>query len=132
MDEEEFFNRILNKIAKNFGYDAASTLELMFIKKDKEIKQLKELCDKYEEEHSTKFNELVFDKRENERLTQGVTLLTNKLIDMTKAKEDYKSRNENAIEILNNSILLLPTEYADEVAKVKRKIRNVLQGVDKE
>jgi hypothetical protein len=57
MDEEEFCNRILNKIAKNFGYDAASTLELMFIKKDKEIKQLKELCDKYEEEHKTTFEE---------------------------------------------------------------------------
>ena len=32
--------------------------------------KLKELCNKYEEEHNTKFNEWVFDKRENERLKQ--------------------------------------------------------------
>lgn len=67
------------------------------------IGHLKELCDKYEEEHNTKFNEWVFDKRENEKLTQGVTLLTNKLIDMTKEKEDYKSRNKKAIEYINQN-----------------------------
>ena len=67
------------------------------------IGHLKELCDKYEKEHNTKFNEWVFDKRENERLTQGVTLLTNKLIDMTKEKEDYKLRNKKAIEYINEN-----------------------------
>lgn len=35
---------------------------------EEENKRLKELCDKYEEEHSTRFNDWVFDKRENERL----------------------------------------------------------------
>lgn len=40
-----------------------------------ENKRLKELCDKYEEEHSTKFNEWVFDKRENERLNNVINEL---------------------------------------------------------
>ncbi len=38
MNEEEFFNRIINKIAKDYGYDVASTLELMFFKKEKQLK----------------------------------------------------------------------------------------------
>jgi hypothetical protein len=37
MNEEEFFNRIINKIAKDYGYDVASTLELMFFKKEKQL-----------------------------------------------------------------------------------------------
>ena len=41
MNEEEFLERVLNKIAKEFGYDVASTLELMFIKKEKELGQYK-------------------------------------------------------------------------------------------
>lgn len=41
MNEEEFLERVLNKIAKEFGYDVASTLELMFIKKEKELDQYK-------------------------------------------------------------------------------------------
>lgn len=40
MSEEEFLNRLLNKIAKNFGYDVANTLQLMFIKKEKQVEQL--------------------------------------------------------------------------------------------
>ena len=38
------------------------------------IGHLKELCDKYEEEHNTEFNEWVFDKRENERLRKELEL----------------------------------------------------------
>ena len=41
MKKEEFLERVLNKIAKEFGYDVASTLELMFIKKKKELDQYK-------------------------------------------------------------------------------------------
>lgn len=37
MNEEEFFNRIINKIDKDYGYDVASTLELIFLKKDKQL-----------------------------------------------------------------------------------------------
>ena len=40
MSEEEFLNRILNKIAKEFGYDTASTLELMFMTREKKVEQL--------------------------------------------------------------------------------------------
>ena len=49
MSEEEFFNRLLNKIAKNFGYDVASTLELMFFKKNKELDKYKQVLDKIKE-----------------------------------------------------------------------------------
>lgn len=42
MNEEEFLNRLLNKIAKEFGYDAASTLELIVMTKDKQVEQLNE------------------------------------------------------------------------------------------
>ena len=48
MSEEEFLNRLLNKIAKNFGYDEASTLELMFIKKEKEIDKLNNIINELE------------------------------------------------------------------------------------
>ncbi|MBQ1551552.1 MAG: hypothetical protein IIZ67_05550 [Bacilli bacterium] len=40
MSEEEFFKRLLNKITKEFGYDVASTLELMFMTKEKKVEQL--------------------------------------------------------------------------------------------
>ena len=43
MSEEEFLNRILNKIAKEFGYDVASTLELIIITKDKKVEQLENI-----------------------------------------------------------------------------------------
>lgn len=41
MNEEEFLQRVLNKIAKEFDYDVSSTLELMFIKREKELDQYK-------------------------------------------------------------------------------------------
>lgn len=40
MNEEEFLNRLINKIAKEFGYDAASTLKLIVMTKDKQVEQL--------------------------------------------------------------------------------------------
>lgn len=43
MSEEEFFNRVLNKIAKEFGYDVANTLKLMFMTKEKKITQLENI-----------------------------------------------------------------------------------------
>lgn len=43
MSEEEFFNRLLNKIDKEFGYDVASTLELMFMTREKKIEQLENI-----------------------------------------------------------------------------------------
>lgn len=43
MSEEEFFNRLLNKIDKEFGYDVASTLKLMFMTKEKKIEQLENI-----------------------------------------------------------------------------------------
>ncbi len=43
MSEEEFFNRLINKIDKEFGYDVANTLQLMFIKKEKQVEQLENI-----------------------------------------------------------------------------------------
>lgn len=119
----ELFNYITNLQQEN--QDIKDTLQ----DKLDYIGHLKELCDKYEEEHNTKFNEWVFDKRENERLTQGVTLLTNKLIDMTKEKEDYKSRNEKAIELIAKEFLCYDNE-SDEYIQGKRAI-NILNGDNK-
>ena len=50
MSEEEFLNRTLNKIDKEFGYDVASTLELMFIKKEKEIDRLNNIINELNED----------------------------------------------------------------------------------
>ena len=46
MSEEEFFNRLINKIDKEFGYDVANTLQLMFIKKEKQVEQLEKEIDR--------------------------------------------------------------------------------------
>lgn len=50
MSEEEFFNRLLNKIDKEFGYDVASTLKLMFMTKEKKIEQLENIRKEQEKE----------------------------------------------------------------------------------
>ena len=46
MSEEEFFNRLINKIDKEFGYDVANTLQLMFIKKEKQVEQQEKEIDR--------------------------------------------------------------------------------------
>ena len=75
-------------------------------------------------------------KEENERLTQGVTLLTNKLIDMTKAKENYKSRNEKAIEYINHEIfkrtILVGVGTKKYTRNILDNVLNILNGVDEE
>ena len=49
MSEEEFLNRTLNKIDKEFGYDVANTLQLMFMAKEKEIDRLNNIINELEE-----------------------------------------------------------------------------------
>lgn len=51
----------LDKISKN-------ELTTILIEKDKEIERLKELCDKYEEEHKTTFETWQKDIKENKKL----------------------------------------------------------------
>ena len=48
MSEEEFLNRTLNKIDKEFGYDVANTLQLMFMAKEKEIERLNNIIEELE------------------------------------------------------------------------------------
>ena len=55
-----------------------------------ENQKLKKLCDKYEEEHGTRFIEWVFDKT---------------------MYEDYKSRNEKAIEWVKKNMYYFPRPY---------------------
>lgn len=43
MNKEEFFNRLINKIDKEFGYDVANTLQLMFMTREKKIEQLENI-----------------------------------------------------------------------------------------
>lgn len=63
MNEEEFFNRIINKIAKDYGYDVASTLELMFFKKEKQLEAYenmrKEAIEKAKDIRQFVYDELV-------------------------------------------------------------------------
>lgn len=63
MSEEEFFNRLINKIDKEFGYDVANTLQLMFMTKEKEIdrlnniiKELSKDVDMWNKKYNEQFN----------------------------------------------------------------------------
>ena len=40
MNEEEFFNRAINRICKDYDYNFANEFKLLFLKKDKEIERL--------------------------------------------------------------------------------------------
>lgn len=82
--------------------------------KDKEIEQLKDLCDKYEEEHSTTFE------------------YWKHLV-----KEDYKSRNEKAIEFMkeNCDIITFNNGWiirSELTTTGLGKLFKILNGVDKE
>ena len=57
MNKEEFFNRLINKIDKEFGYDVANTLQLMFIKKEKQVEQLEKEIDRLNKEYERIYNE---------------------------------------------------------------------------
>lgn len=37
MNEEEFFNRMINRICKDYGYEVANSFKLMYLKKDKQL-----------------------------------------------------------------------------------------------
>lgn len=98
------------------------------------IGHLKELCDKYEEEHNTKFNEWVFDKRENERLKEIIKDNTILVKDENGNYQecninplDYKSRNEKAREYIEERKNL--NWYADGVFVYE--LLNILNGDDK-
>ena len=69
MNEEEFLGRTLNKIAKEFGYDVASTLELMFIKKEKELDQYKNNWEELKEYLNNGIN--YWKEQEKEWIEQG-------------------------------------------------------------
>ena len=52
MNKEEFFERMINRICKDYGYDVASTFELIYMtkekeaeEKDKEIERLNNIID---------------------------------------------------------------------------------------
>lgn len=82
-------------------------------------------------------------QEKNERLTQGVVLLTNKLIDMTREKVKYKSRNEKTIEYIKKYLQEhIIDEYPDEqsvfydeqdkfIPNAKEQLLNILQGNNK-
>jgi len=90
-----------------------------------ENKKLKELCDKYEEEHSTRFNDWVFDKRENERLKERFDALleAHKIAD--ELETEYQERNEKAIEYIGNGNIGIPRKTRD-------KFIAILKGEDKD
>lgn len=64
MSEEEFLNRTLNKIDKEFGYDVANTLQLMFMAKEKEIDRLNNIINGLEKWYEQKWNKLMKFKKD--------------------------------------------------------------------
>lgn len=89
MNEEEFLNRLLNKIAKEFGYDAASTLKLIVMTKDKQVEQLNKEYERiYNENCKLRENHNINDITlldENERLNNIIKELS-KDVDMWNKK----------------------------------------------
>lgn len=49
MSEEEFINRIINRISKDYGAVMANELKYIIIRKEKEINKQKEVIDKIKE-----------------------------------------------------------------------------------
>lgn len=49
MSEEEFINRIINRISKDYGAVMANELKYIIIRKEKEINKQKEVLDKIKE-----------------------------------------------------------------------------------
>jgi hypothetical protein len=91
MNEEEFLERVLNKIAKEFGYDVASTLELMFIKKEKELDQYKNNWEELKE-YIKKFPGISYassEKVDGERLS-GKLIPATKVLNKMKELEEVK------------------------------------------
>lgn len=89
MNEEEFLKRVLNKIAKEFGYDVASTLELMFIKKEKELDQYKNNWEELKE-YIKKFPGISYvssEKVDGERLS-GKLIPATKILNKMKELEE--------------------------------------------
>lgn len=89
MNEEEFLERVLNKIAKGFGYDVASTLDLMFMTKEKELDQYKNNWEELKK-HIEKFPNISYassERVDDERLS-------GKLIPATKVLNKMKELEE--------------------------------------
>lgn len=49
MNEEEFFNRAINRICKDYDYSFANEFRLLFLKQEKEINHLQSKIDKANE-----------------------------------------------------------------------------------
>ena len=81
--------------------------------------KLKELCNKYEEEHNTTFQEW---QQQNERLKFKIDSWQSYSHEL----EDYKSRCEKAIELINNTTINCEGIAEDLLVDVL----NILQGGD--
>jgi DNA repair ATPase RecN len=133
---EEQYSAILSENAelKNKIFDLEDTLidkkeycyglETQLTNLQQENEKLKELCNKYEEEHSTAFNLW------KTNIIENVPALS----DMQEQLNDYKSRNEKA----SDFILSKAKEYKPHFAKVElntadcNELLNILNGGDEE
>lgn len=89
MSEEEFFNRLINKIDKEFGYDVANTLQLMFIKKEKQVEQL----DKEIERLKNIISELekwIEEHKQYQLISERYIVWEDKLVNKLKALKENK------------------------------------------
>ena len=56
MNEEEFFNRAINRICKDYDYNFANEFKLLFLKKDKEIERLNNIIKEAKEYIEERYN----------------------------------------------------------------------------
>lgn len=111
----------VNVVVNKELYDEyKGTLQEQIEELQEENIQLKKLCDKYEEEHSTKFNEWVFDKRENQRLKEA-------LDKVVQENTELENRINKAIEYINEAIV--DTDITEVINTDE--LLNILQGDNK-
>ena len=142
MNEE--IKEILERIKKHYVLDETQDeLLLDYITNlQQENERLKELCDKYEEEHSTAFKlwtmkmeemptyeEKLKIQKENDRANQYIDFYKDLTEKQNKSLEDYKSRCEKAVELLNKT-LNPDCDYSEKHCIVLETI-DILQGSDK-
>ena len=126
MNEEEFFTRMINKICKDYGYDVATTFELLYMKKDKEIERLKNGYCKLKVKCNN--GECDCTNEEYDGMAQSNMKGALKL-------EHYKSRIDKAIEYIHNHQLVFELSSKKQIQywfdEFYKDLLNILKGSDK-
>ncbi len=65
MSEEEFFNRAINRICKDYDYNYATELKNIYLKKDKELQQKENIIKEVREKVNKLKNEILIEDTGN-------------------------------------------------------------------